>query len=45
VIARLCHELTLLAVFAEKVVGPAEAKLKTLEERRRAIEEELIKPG
>jgi hypothetical protein len=36
---------TLLAVLAEKVVGPAEAKLKTLEERRRAIEAELIKPG
>jgi hypothetical protein len=34
---------TLLAVLAEKVVGPAEAKLKTLEERRRAIEAELIK--
>lgn len=34
---------TLLTVLAEKVVAPAETKLKTLEERRRAIEAELMK--
>jgi uncharacterized protein YjbI with pentapeptide repeats len=35
---------TLLAALAEKVVAPAEVKLKTLEERRRAIEAALITP-
>ena len=35
----------LLASMAEKVIGPAEAKVKALEERRRAIEAELTKPS
>jgi hypothetical protein len=34
----------LLAGMAEKVIGPAEAKVKALEVRRRAIEAELTKP-
>jgi hypothetical protein len=33
----------LLAALAEKVIGPAEAKMKALEERRRAFEAELTK--
>jgi hypothetical protein len=35
---------TLLARLAEKVVVPAEAKVKALEEKRRAIEAELTAP-
>lgn len=38
------HE-QLLAGMAEKVTGPAEAKVRALEERRRAIEAELTKPS
>jgi hypothetical protein len=34
----------LLAAFAEKVIAPAEAKVKALEERRRATEVELTAP-
>src|SRR6516162_7448688 len=34
----------LLATLVEKVIGPAEAKVKALEERRRAIEAELTAP-
>ena len=34
----------LLATLAEKVIAPAEAKVKALEERRREIEVELTKP-
>ena len=34
----------LLATLAEKVIAPAEAKVKALEERRRAIEAELTAP-
>jgi hypothetical protein len=34
----------LLRDMAQKVIGPAEAKVRTLEERRRAIEVELTKP-
>jgi hypothetical protein len=34
----------LLATLAEKVIAPAEGKVKALEERRRIIEAELIKP-
>ena len=34
----------LLAMLAEKVIDPAEGKVKALEERRRMIEAELIKP-
>ena len=34
----------LLATLAEKVIAPAEGKLKALEERRRIIEAELTKP-
>jgi hypothetical protein len=34
----------LLATLAEKVIAPAEGKAKALEERRRMIEAELIKP-
>jgi len=34
----------LLATLAEKVIAPAEGKVKALEERRRMIEAELIKP-
>jgi hypothetical protein len=34
----------LLATMAAKVIAPAEAKVKALEERRRAIEAELTKP-
>jgi Pentapeptide repeats (8 copies) len=34
----------LLATLAEKVIAPAEAKVKALEERRRIIEAELTKP-
>jgi hypothetical protein len=34
----------LLAALAERVIAPAEAKVKALEERRRMIEAELIKP-
>jgi hypothetical protein len=34
----------LLATLAEKVIAPAEAKVKALEERRRAIEVELTAP-
>jgi hypothetical protein len=34
----------LLATLAEKVVAPAEAKMKGLAERRRMIEAELTKP-
>jgi hypothetical protein len=34
----------LLAALAEKVIAPAEAKVKALAERRRMIEAELIKP-
>jgi hypothetical protein len=34
----------LLATLAEKVIAPAEAKVKALEERRRAIEVELTVP-
>jgi hypothetical protein len=34
----------LLATFAEKVIAPAEGKVKALEERRRMIEAELTKP-
>jgi hypothetical protein len=34
----------LLATLAERVIAPAEAKVKALEERRRMIEAELIKP-
>ena len=34
----------LLATLAEKVIAPAEGKVKALEERRRTIEAELIKP-
>jgi hypothetical protein len=34
----------LLATLAEKVIAPAEAKVKALEERRRMIEAELTKP-
>jgi uncharacterized protein YjbI with pentapeptide repeats len=34
----------LLATLAEKVIAPAEAKVKALEERRRRIEAELLKP-
>jgi hypothetical protein len=33
----------LLAAVAEKVIAPAEGKVKALEERRRIIEAELIK--
>ena len=35
----------LLAAIADEVIGPAEAKVKALQERRRMIEEELIKVG
>ena len=35
----------LLAGMAEKVIGPAEAKVKALEDRQRAIEAELTKPS
>jgi hypothetical protein len=35
---------TLLATLAEKVIAPAEGKVKALEERRRMIEAELTKP-
>jgi hypothetical protein len=34
----------LLATLAEKVIAPAEAKVKALEESRRAIEAELTAP-
>jgi hypothetical protein len=34
----------LLATLAENVIGPAEAKVKALQERRRMIEAELTKP-
>ena len=34
----------LLAALAERVIAPAEAKVKALKERRRIIEAELIKP-
>jgi hypothetical protein len=34
----------LLATLAEKVIAPAEGKVKALQERRRMIEAELIKP-
>ena len=34
----------LLAALAEKVIAPAEGKVKALEDRRRMIEAELIKP-
>ena len=34
----------LLATLAEKVIAPAEGKVRTLEERRRMIEAELTKP-
>ena len=34
----------LLATLAEKVIAPAEGKVRALEERRRMIEAELIKP-
>jgi uncharacterized protein YjbI with pentapeptide repeats len=34
----------LLATLAEKVIGPAEGKVKALQERRRMIEAELTKP-
>ena len=34
----------LVATLAEKVIDPAEGKVKALEERRRMIEAELIKP-
>jgi hypothetical protein len=34
----------LLAVLAERVIAPAEAKVNALQERRRMIEAELIKP-
>jgi hypothetical protein len=34
----------LLAALAEKVIAPAEAKAKALEERRRALEVELTVP-
>jgi hypothetical protein len=34
----------LLATLAEKVIAPAEGKVKALAERRRMIEAELIKP-
>jgi len=34
----------LLATLAEKVIAPAEAKVKALEDRRRIIEAELTKP-
>jgi hypothetical protein len=34
----------LLATLAEKVIAPAEGKVKGLEERRRLIEAELTKP-
>ena len=34
----------LLATLAEKVIAPAEEKVKGLAERRRMIEAELIKP-
>ena len=34
----------LLATLAEKVIAPAEGKVKALQERRRVIEAELIKP-
>jgi hypothetical protein len=34
----------LLASLAEKVIGPAEGKVKALQERRRMIEAELTKP-
>jgi hypothetical protein len=34
----------LLLTLADKVIAPAEAKVKALEERRRMIEAELIKP-
>jgi uncharacterized protein YjbI with pentapeptide repeats len=35
----------LLATLAEKVIAPAEGKVKALEERRRIIEAELLKPS
>ena len=34
----------LLAALAEKVIAPAEGKVKALQERRRMIEAELTKP-
>jgi hypothetical protein len=34
----------LLATLAERIVAPAEAKVKALEERRRMIDPELTKP-
>jgi hypothetical protein len=34
----------LLATFAEKVIAPAEGKVKALEERRHMIEAELTEP-
>ena len=34
----------LLATLAEKVIAPAEGKVKAMEERRRMIEAELTKP-
>ena len=34
---------TLLAALTDKVIAPAETKVKTLEEKRRAIEAELTK--
>jgi hypothetical protein len=34
----------LLAALAERVIAPAEGKVKALEERRRTIEAELTKP-
>ena len=34
----------LIATLAEKVIAPAEAKVKALEERRRMIEAELTSP-
>jgi hypothetical protein len=34
----------LLATLAEKVIAPAEGKMKALQERRRKVEAELTKP-
>ena len=34
----------MLATLAEKVIAPAEEKVKALQERRRMIEAELTKP-
>ena len=41
---RYDSQMQLIADLGEKVIAPAEAKVKALEERRRMIEAELTKP-